>query len=63
MRLTKRTESGAAVLDRAAFPEYAQETLIREVSAFSPLRAVVEKLCAYEEAEKEYDFKCALHNA
>lgn len=53
MRLTKRTETGAAVIDRAAFPEYAQETLIREVNAFSPVRKVVEKLCAYEEEEDD----------
>ena len=63
MRLTKRTESGTAVLDRAAFPEYAQETLIREVSAFSPLRTVVEKLCGYEEAEDRNDFKGTLRDA
>lgn len=53
MRLTKRTESGAAVIDRAAFPEYAQETLIREVNAFSPVRKIVGKLCAYEEGEDD----------
>ena len=49
MRLTKRTESGLAVLDRAAFPEYAQETLVQEMCAFSPWKKVVDKLCAYED--------------
>ena len=53
MRLTKRTGSGLAVIDKAAFPEYAQETLIREMCAFSPWKRVVDKLCAYEEAEED----------
>ena len=51
MRLTKRTESGLAVLDRAAFPEYAQETLVQEMCAFSPWKKVVEKLCDYEDGD------------
>lgn len=51
MRLTKRTESGTAVLDRTAFPEYAQETLIQEMRAFSPWKKVVDKLCAYEDGD------------
>lgn len=51
-RLTRRNTRGKAMLEAHAFPEYAEETLVREVNAFSPLGTVVEKLCAYEEYEE-----------
>lgn len=53
IRLTRRTKRERAVLNHAAFPEYAEETLMNEVSCFEPMRAAVEKLCVYE--EQEYD--------
>ena len=53
IRLTRRTKRGHAVLNPAAFPEYAEETLMNEVSCFEPMRTAVEKLCVYE--EQEYD--------
>ena len=49
-RLTERTESGKAVLRKAAFPEYSEETLRYELSSFPPFKAAVERLCRYEEA-------------
>ncbi|MBR0365846.1 MAG: hypothetical protein IJH94_03480 [Clostridia bacterium] len=63
MRLTKRTGSGLAVINRAAFPDYAQETLIHEMCAFSPWRKVVDKLCDYEEGEDGHNVKSTMHNA
>ena len=48
-RLTKRTAAGKAVLDGARFPEYANETIQREIAAFPPFSRVIEKLCEYEE--------------
>ncbi len=48
-RLTVRTKSGQAVLNKDAFPEYAEETLIREVNAFAPIKTVIEKLCDFED--------------
>lgn len=51
MRLTKRLKNGVAIIDRAAFPDYAQETLIHEMTAFTPWKTVVDRLCEYEDAE------------
>lgn len=51
IRLTRRTKRGHAVLTHAAFPEYAEETLMNEVSCFEPMKTAVEKLCVYEERE------------
>ncbi|HIU57926.1 MAG TPA: hypothetical protein IAA61_09000 [Candidatus Ornithomonoglobus merdipullorum] len=48
-RLTKRTAGGKVVLDGSKFPEYASETLQREIAAFPPFARVIEKLCEYEE--------------
>lgn len=48
-RLTRRTDGGKIVLNRNSFPEYAEETLQREVSAFPPFMRVMEKLYEYEE--------------
>ena len=49
-RLTRRTASGRAILDQSAFPEYAEECLCYEVSAFHPFKETVKRLCEYEEA-------------
>ncbi len=49
-RLTKRTAGGKIVLDSSQFPEYASETLQREIAAFPPFAQVIEKLCRYEES-------------
>lgn len=51
-RLTKRTAGGKVVLDSSKFPEYASETLQREIAAFPPFARVIEKLCEYEETGK-----------
>lgn len=48
-RLTKRSEGGKIMLDRSMFPDYAEETLQREMKAFPPFMKVVEKLCEYED--------------
>ena len=48
-RLTRRTDGGKIVLNRSSFPEYAEETLQREVAAFPPFMRVMEKLYEYEE--------------
>ncbi len=48
-RLTKRTDSGKILLNRSLFPEYAEETLQREISAFPPFMQVMERLCEYED--------------
>lgn len=48
-RLTRRTDGGKIVLNRKSFPEYAEETLQREVAAFPPFMRVMEKLYEYEE--------------
>lgn len=51
MRLTKEAKSGGAILNPAAFPEYAAETLDREMRAFDPFKKVVQALAKYEAAE------------
>ena len=51
-RLTTRTKSGKAVLDKDTFFEYDEETLINNQNAFEPFGAVVDKLCRYEEMER-----------
>ena len=48
-RLTRRTSGGKIVLNKSSFPEYAEETLQREVAAFPPFMRVMEKLYEYEE--------------
>ncbi len=48
-RLTRRTSGGKIVLNRSLFPDYAEETLQREVAAFPPFTRVMEKLYEYEE--------------
>ena len=48
-RLTKRSEGGKIMLDRSMFPDYAEETLQREMKAFPAYMKVVEKLCEYED--------------
>ena len=48
-RLTRRTDGGRILLDRNMFPEYAEETLQREMCAFPPFSKVVERLFEYEE--------------
>ena len=50
-RMTRRTKYGTAVLKSEAFPKYAEECLIREMSAFEPFKDAVERLCEYEEAD------------
>ena len=52
MRLTRKTASGKIVINEAAFPKYAPETIWNETSYFEPIIAVVEKLYRYEEAER-----------
>ncbi len=49
-RLTKRTNAGKIVLNKNAFPEYAEETLQREIAAFPPFIQVMKKLCEYEDS-------------
>ena len=51
-RFTTRTKSGRVMLNRDMFPEYADETLQRELSAFEPFVQVVERLCQYEDAQQ-----------
>lgn len=48
-RLTKRTDNGKILLNRNFFPEYAEETLQREIAAFPPFMQVMERLCEYED--------------
>lgn len=48
-RLTRRTEAGKVLLNKSMFPEYAEETLQRELAAFPPFSQIVERLCEYEE--------------
>ena len=48
-RLTKRTEGGRVLLNNSFFPEYADETLQREIAAFPPFRQVMERLCEFED--------------
>ncbi|MGN0181643.1 MAG: hypothetical protein ACI4TH_03300 [Candidatus Ornithomonoglobus sp.] len=48
-RLTRRTEGGRILLNRSMFPEYAEETLQREIAAFPPFAQVLERLCEYED--------------
>ena len=48
-RLTKRTDGGKILLNRNFFPEYAEETLQREIAAFPPFMQVMERLCEYED--------------
>lgn len=50
-RLTKRTQSGNILLNKHVFPEYAEETLQRELAAFPPFMQVVERLCEYEDGQ------------
>ena len=52
-RLTRRTEGGKVLLNKSMFPEYAEETLQREMSAFPPFSTIAERLCEYEEAIAE----------
>ena len=52
MRLTKEVKGGA-ILNPAAFPEYNEETLIREMRAFDPFKKVVQALAKHEAAENE----------
>lgn len=49
-RMTRRTKYGTAVLSSDAFPKYAEECLIREMTAFEPFKEAVERLCTFEEA-------------
>lgn len=51
VRLTKRTANGKILLNRDVFPEYEEETLQREISAFPPFMSVIKKLCEYEDLE------------
>ena len=48
-RLTRRTDGGKVLLNRSMFPEYAEETLQRELAAFPPFSTIVERLCEYED--------------
>ncbi len=50
-RLTKRTENGKILLNKHVFPEYAEETLQREIAAFPPFMQVVERLCEFEDGQ------------
>ncbi len=52
-RLTRRSSSGKILLNRSMFPEYAEETLNREVAAFGPFAQVLERLCEYEDTGSE----------
>lgn len=54
-RLTRCTNGGKILLNNSMFPEYAEETLQRELAAFPPFCRVVEQLCEYEDmiAEKK----------
>lgn len=56
-RLTRRTDGGRVLLNRGMFPEYAEETLQREMSAFPPFAAIVERLCEYEDALARKDMR------
>ena len=53
-RLTRKTSSGKIVLNHAIFPEYAEETLQRELSAFPPFSLVLERLCEFEDKVIEW---------
>lgn len=48
-RLTRRTDAGKILLNKNVFPEYAEETLQREIAAFPPFLTVMERLCEYED--------------
>ena len=48
-RLTRRTEGGRVLLNNSFFPEYADETLQREIAGFPPFRQVMERLCELED--------------
>lgn len=48
-RMTRRTDNGKILLNRDMFPEYADETLQREMAAFPPFMQVVERLFELEE--------------
>ena len=48
-RLTRRTDGGKILLNRNMFPDYAEETLQREIAAFPPFMQVMERLCEYED--------------
>lgn len=48
-RLTRRTDGGKILLNRSMFPDYAEETLQREIMAFPPFLQVLERLCEYED--------------
>lgn len=54
-RLTKRINNGKIMLNRDVFPEYAEETLQREISAFPPFIKIVERLCEYEDLNSGSD--------
>ena len=49
-RLTRRTDGGKILLNRNMFPEYAEETLQREIAAFPPFMQVMERLREYEDS-------------
>lgn len=48
-RFTRRNESGKIMLNREMFPDYAEETLQREMAAFPPFMKVVQRLCEFED--------------
>lgn len=50
-RLTKQYSNGTATLDAVQFPPITQETIDREINAFKPFRAVVERLAELEEKQ------------
>ncbi len=52
-RLTRKSPSGKILLNRSMFPEYAGETLDREVSAFGPFSMILERLCEFEDGGSE----------
>lgn len=54
-RLTRRTDGGRILLNKTMFPEYAEETLQRELAAFPPFCRVVERLCEYEDSISQVD--------
>ncbi len=46
-RLTRRTDGGKVLLNKHLFPEYAEETLQREIASFPPFMQVMERLCEF----------------
>lgn len=48
-RFTRRNESGKIMLNSEMFPDYAEETLQREMAAFPPFMKVVQRLCEFED--------------